>query len=109
MLKPENFEIFVKDYFQDHSIEELEAALRIDENKKKKAILLHHIINENIENIIKEFYEFNLNNEKSRKYFKNKHEIDHLMDVNRKYFPYIFSGPFDHDYYKEKLKIGYIH
>ena len=109
MFKNEEFENFVQNYFKNHSIVEIESALRFDENKKKRANLLHHIITENVENIVKEFYEFNLNNVNAKKHFRSKSEIEHLMEINRTYFPYLFSGPFDEKYYNEKLKIGYMH
>lgn len=31
------------------------------------------------------------------------------MKTNTNYIPYLFSGPFDLEYYKEKIKIGYLH
>ena len=109
MFDSENFNLFTKEYFLNNKIEDLEFALKFDEAKKEKAKKLAPIIKENIENIIKEFYEYNLNNDRIKKYFKGHAEIERLMKVNQKYFEYIFSGPFDIEYYKEKIKIGYMH
>ncbi|KAB8040476.1 hypothetical protein GCL60_00750 [Silvanigrella paludirubra] len=109
MLDIEGFNLFIKDYFLNNKIEDLEFALKFDDIKKNKAKKLAPIIKENIDYIIKEFYEYNLNNDKIKKYFKGHAEIERLMKVNQKYFEYIFSGPFDIEYYKEKIKIGYMH
>lgn len=100
---------FIIDYFENNRIEDIEIALNFDEDKKKKAISLHNIIKENIECITKEFYEYNLNYARTKKYFRGKAEIDRLIETNKKYFQYLFSGPFDINYYHEKIKIGYKH
>lgn len=105
----DEFNEFVKNYFIHNKIEEFEQSLNFDAQKKTIAIKLSEILKENIEQIIKDFYEHILNNEKAKKYFHSPSEIEGLMKTNRNYIPYLFSGPFDLEYYKEKIKIGYMH
>ncbi|WP_186645723.1 protoglobin domain-containing protein [Fluviispira vulneris] len=109
MINTVIFNDFAIDFFKENDIAALEASFGIDANTKIKAYSLHTLIKQNIQSIINEFYDFNINNEKSRKYFIDQGEIEHLMKINQDYFPYIFSGPFDREYYTKKLKIGYLH
>ncbi|WP_338635422.1 protoglobin domain-containing protein [Spirobacillus cienkowskii] len=109
MNTQDEFSLFVSQYFLDNSISKFEKAINFNENVKEKAKKLSPYIKENIENIINEFYEFNLNNENAKKYFKNQEEIEYLKKLNTNYFQYLFLGPFDERYYIEKLKIGYVH
>ncbi|APJ04004.1 protoglobin domain-containing protein [Silvanigrella aquatica] len=103
------FEEFSKNYINEHHNSKIEEALNFDENKKIIAQSLNLIIKENIEIVVQKFYNFNLNNARAMKYFVSKSEVDRLVEINKKYFPYLFSGPFDDAYYLEKIKIGYAH
>lgn len=105
----DEFNEFVNNYFIHNKITDFENALNFDSKKKELAIKLSTIIKENIEQVIKEFYDFNLNNEKTKKFFRGAAEVERLMKTNTNYIPYLFSGPFDLEYYKEKIKIGYLH
>lgn len=100
---------YLKNYFINSPIAEFEKYLNFDEKKKETAKKLSSILKENIESVLKDFYDFNLNNEKTKKFFHGSAEVERLMKTNRNYIPYLFSGPFDIEYYSEKIKIGYLH
>jgi HPt (histidine-containing phosphotransfer) domain-containing protein len=108
-MHEEAFESFCQEFFKENSPETIHKLLGF--HNEHALVLSNHapLLEKNMEYVIERFYGFVLNQKKSHSFFKDAEQISFLQNVNRRSFLGMFKGPFDKDYMKYRMMVGYVH